>query len=274
MMPERHFFTHRHLRLSYLDSAPDDLDRPAVLLLHGFPDQATMWMPQIQALHQAGFRCIAPDTVGCGQSDMAPKKADYHVDHIIADHLALMTELGIRRSHVVGHDWGAVIAWVLAGTAPDQCQQLAVMSVGHPTAYARAGWGQKRAGWYTLFFQLGGVADRLLAGRGRFSLRRIFGSHPDMDEVMTRFAEPGRLQAAVRIYRANMATMLLTPLPRVSANTLALWSTADPFLTEDQMLNSRRWVDGSWQYQRLEGGHWMSLEKPDHINSLLIDHFR
>ena len=64
MMPERHFFKHRHLRLSYLDSAPDDLDRPAVLLLHGFPDQATMWMPQIQALHQAGFRCIAPATVG------------------------------------------------------------------------------------------------------------------------------------------------------------------------------------------------------------------
>lgn len=273
-MAERRFFTHRALRLSYLDSAPDDLNRPAVLLLHGFPDQATMWAPQIKTLHDAGFRCIAPDTVGCGQSAVAQSKADYHVDHIIADHVALLTELGIRHTHVVGHDWGAVIAWVFAGAQADRCRQLAVMSVGHPTAYARAGWRQKRAGWYTLFFQLGGLADRLLAGHGRFSLRRIFGSHPAMDEVMERLSDPKRLQAAVRIYRANMATLLLHPLPKVSANTLALWSASDPFLTEEQMLNSQGWVDGNWQYQRLEGGHWISLEQPDTVSELLLAHFR
>ena len=273
-MADRRFFTHRKLRLSYLDSAPGDLDRPAVLLLHGFPDQATMWMPQIRALHAAGFRCIAPDTVGCGQSAMAPRQTDYHVDRIITDHVALLDGLGIDACHVVGHDWGAVIAWLLAGKRAERCHQLAVMSVGHPTAYARAGWAQKRAGWYTLFFQLGSMADRLLAGRGRFSLRRIFGSHPDIDEVMTRLSEPGRLQAAVRIYRANMAAILLATLPRVSANTLALWTTADPFLTEDQMLASRHWVDGRWHYQRLEGGHWISLEQPDTVSELLLAHFR
>ena len=107
---QRHYFTHRELRLSYLDSAANDHQRPAVLLLHGFPDQAEMWHPQIQALHHAGFRCIAPDTVGCGQSDVALRQRDYHVDKIIGDHLALLESLEITQIHLVGHDWGAIIA--------------------------------------------------------------------------------------------------------------------------------------------------------------------
>ena len=273
MTPERHTFSHRGLRLSYLDSDPNDHLRPAVLLLHGFPDHAEMWQAQIQALHQAGFRCIAPDTVGCGHSEIAPNQSDYHADDIISDHLALLKHLKIKQSHVVGHDWGAVIAWLLAAKHPSSVQRLAVMSVGHPTVYARAGWGQKRAGWYTLFFQLRGLADRLLVGNGRFSLGQIFGSHPNMDDVMSRLRQAGRMRAAVRIYRANFAEILLRKQPPVTAPTLGLWSAQDAFLTEDQMRDSAAWVNGPWRYQKLDGGHWMSLSQTETVNALLLEHF-
>ena len=151
-------------------------------------------------------------------------------------------------------------------------QHLTVMSVGHPTVYARAGWAQKRAGWYTLFFQLHGVADRLLSGNGHFSLRRIFGSHPNIEEVMARLAEPARMRAAVCIYRANVAAVLLHAQPKVTAPTLGLWSEQDPFLTEEQMRDSGKWVNGRWHYQRLRGGHWMSLSQTETVNALLTMH--
>jgi pimeloyl-ACP methyl ester carboxylesterase len=268
----RGFFEHRGLRLSYLDSAPCAERRPAVLLLHGFPDTAEMWLPQIERLHQAGYRCIAPDTLGCGRSDMAPRLGDYHALKITGDHRALLEHLGVEQVHVVGHDWGAVIGWMFAGHFPQRTLSLVAMSVGHPTAYARSGPRQKLMGWYTLFFLLGGLADRLLAGEGRLSLRRVFRGHPQMDEVLQRLREPGRMTAALRIYRAAIVPVLFTRQPQVAAPTLGLWSEGDIFLVEAQMTASEKFVDGAWRYERLHGGHWMSLEQPEHIGALILDH--
>ena len=105
LQPVRAGFEHRGFTLSYLDSSPDDPHRPVVLLLHGFPDEASMWQPQMAALHAAGYRGVAPDTLGCGQSDMAPRVRDYHCVKIAGDHVALLNHLGIDKAHVVGHDW-------------------------------------------------------------------------------------------------------------------------------------------------------------------------
>ena len=268
----REFFEHRGLRLSYLDSAPGAERRPSVLLLHGFPDTAEMWLPQAETLHQAGYRCIAPDTLGCGHSDMAPRLGDYDALKITGDHRALLEHLGIQQVHVVGHDWGAVIGWMFAGHFPQRTLSLVAMSVGHPTAYARSGPAQKLVAWYTYFFLLGGLADRLLAGEGRLSLRRIFRGHPQMDEVLRRLREPGRMTAALRIYRAAIVPVLFKRQPQVAAPTLGLWSEDDIFLVEAQMKASAKFVDGAWRYERLQGGHWMSLEQPEHVGALILDH--
>jgi len=271
---ERRTFTHRGLSLSYLDSAPDDSDRPVVLLLHGFPDTARMWDAQITALHAAGYRCLAPDTVGCGESQVAAKLADYNARTITNDHRALLDHLNINRAAVIGHDWGAVLAWLLAGHDPDRIHHLVALSVGHPMAYARAGADQKLAGWYIIFFLMAGLSETLLRGDGRFSLRRVFRSHPEMDEVMTRLAKPGRLTAALRIYRASLPTVLLQRQPAVRANTLGIWSEGDRFLVESQMRDSGRWVDGDWTFERIPGGHWIPLEQPDWLNARILDHLR
>jgi pimeloyl-ACP methyl ester carboxylesterase len=270
--PARGFFEHRGLRLSYLDSAPCDERRPTVLLLHGFPDTAEMWLPQIEMLHRAGYRCLAPDTLGCGHAEIAPRLGDYHALKITGDHRALLEHLGIAQVHVVGHDWGAVIGWLFAAHFPQCAQSLVAMSVGHPTAYARSGVRQKLVAWYTYFFLLGGLADRLLAGEGWLSLRRVFRGHPQMDEVLRRLREPGRMTAALRIYRAAIVPVLLQRQPQVAAPTLGLWSDGDIFLVEAQMQASDSFVDGAWRYQRLHGGHWMSLEQPERVGALVLEH--
>ncbi len=271
---QRAHFEHRGLRLSYLDSAPGDSGRSVVLFLHGFPDTSSMWITQIKALHAAGYRCIAPDTVGCGDSQIAPRLSDYNAQTICRDHLALLDHLNIEKSNVVGHDWGAGVAWLLAAWHPERVQRLTVMSVGHPMAYASSGLNQKLAGWYIAFFTLAGLSEFLLRGSGWFSLRRIFGTHPDMDEVMQRLTRPGRLTAALRIYRASLATMLLRSHPKVKVPTLGIWSRSDVFLVESQMLDSKKYVDGPWQYQAVNGGHWIPLDQPDYVTNKLLVHLK
>lgn len=268
----RAWFSRRGLRLSYLDSAPGDDKRPAVLFLHGFPDEAILWRAQIAALHNAGYRCIAPDTVGCGESDIAPELRDYSALTIAGDHIALLDNLGIRRPHVVGHDWGAVIAWLLAGHYPQRVNHLAVLGVGHPTAYARSGPAQKLRAWYTYYFMLPGISERLLQGNGRLSLPDVF-RHPEPDHVMERLRRPGRMTAALRIYRANVVSVMLCKQPKPRARTLGIWARGDHLLLESQMRKSGWWVMGYWRYERLDGGHWTPLEEPLRLNDLLLDHF-
>lgn len=266
-------FEHRGFSQSYLDSAPGARDCPVVMLLHGFPDTAAMWQAQIDTLHAAGYRCIAPDTLGCGESEIAPRVRDYNAVRIAGDRAALLDHLGIDKAHIVGHDWGAVVAWFFAAYHPQRTNKLLVMSVGHPTAYGRAGFKQKLLGWYTIFFQFGGLAESLLSGEGLFSLRKVFATHPDMDEVMQRLREPGRMTAALRIYRAGLLPILIHKQPRVSAPTLGIWSDGDRFLTEEQMLESEKYLDGSWRYERLSGHHWISLLQPERVSQLILEHF-
>ena len=269
----RSHFLHRRLKLSYLDSAPGDAERPTVLLLHGFPDEATLWSEQITALHAAGYRCIAPDTVGCGESDIAPRLDDYRALEIVGDHLALLDELGISRAHVVGHDWGAALAWLLAGHHPDRVRSLAVLGVGHPTAYAHAGLKQKLLAWYTYYFLLAGISDRLLQGDSLLSLTRYF-QYPHKALVLQRLRRPGRMTAALRIYRANVATILLRRHPKPASPTLGIWAEGDRFLVESQMTRSADWVDGPWRYERFPGDHWTPIGEAARLNEALLRHLR
>ncbi|WP_226661777.1 alpha/beta fold hydrolase [Microbulbifer aggregans] len=271
---QRHHFEHRGFQLAYNDTHPDDASRPVALLMHGFPDTADLWQQQIKDLTAAGYRCIAPDTLGCGQSDIAENVGDYNVLKIISDHIALLDLLTIARVDVIGHDWGAVQAWLIAAHYPERVRTLTAVSVGHPGAYARAGFRQWLAGWYIGYFQLKGISERLLLGSGRFSLRNVFRTHPSPDEVMERLAKPGRLTAALRIYRANLVTVLARPHPKVKVPTMSIWSDGDLFLIEKQVTSSEKWVDNSWQYHRVSGAHWVPITAAQTFNEKLLQHLQ
>ncbi len=125
---------------------------PPVLLLHGFPDRALLWRHQIVALREAGYRVIAPDLRGFGDTDRPAHVADYAVSHSVADVLGLLDTLGVEQFRLAAHDWGATVGWVLASTHPDRVLQYAALSVGHPSAIGAAGFEQKQRTWYMLWF--------------------------------------------------------------------------------------------------------------------------
>jgi pimeloyl-ACP methyl ester carboxylesterase len=263
--------THRGLSLSYLDTAPGETERPVALLLHGFPDEAHMWDGVMRPLHAAGYRCIAPDTVGCGASDMAAQRDDYRITEVCADFIDLLDHLEVDRVLLVGHDWGAVLAWYLAIHHPERVTQLVAVSVGHPTAYARAGLMQKLRSWYMVYFTMAGLVEPMLLGSGPLSARRLLPSHPDVDSVLERMRPPSRLTAALRLYRANLLTLLFKSFAPAQCPVLGIWSDGDVYLTERQMLESEPRVTSTFRYRRFAGGHWIPLDQPERLATEILE---
>jgi pimeloyl-ACP methyl ester carboxylesterase len=252
---------------------PED-GRP-VLLVHGWPDSHRLWRHQVAALTAAGLRTIAPDLRGFGDSDKPADTAAYALPTILGDVMAVLDHLGVERAHVVGHDWGAAVAWVVASLVPDRVDRLVALSVGHPSSFAQAGFLQREKSWYMLMFQFAGVAEQWLSADDFANYRALF-AHPDADATAADLARPGALTASLAWYRANVPPeSLLGPgpeLPPVAAPTLGVWSSGDNFLTEVSMTGSAAYVTGPWRYERIDAGHWMQLEQPDAVSRLLV-HF-
>jgi pimeloyl-ACP methyl ester carboxylesterase len=245
-----------------------------VVLLHGFPDSGRLWRHQVPALAGAGFRVIVPDLRGYGRSDKPQAIGSYSLRFLAADVLAVLADLEIARAHVVGHDWGAALAWGLASLAPDSVDHLAALSVGHPATFRRS-YQQREKSWYMLLFQFPGVAERWLADNDWANFRN-WAHHPDADQVIAELEATGSLTPGLNWYRANVPpeSWVAPPLtlPPVQAPTMGVWSTGDIALTEIQMTDSAENVAGTWRYECLDGpGHWMQLDAADQVNELLLD---
>jgi pimeloyl-ACP methyl ester carboxylesterase len=247
----------------------DEGEGTPVLLLHGFPDSSQVWRHQIPILKDAGFRVVAPDLRGFGESDK-PRDVDaYRVGKSVSDLTKVLDALEIESTHVVGHDWGAGVAWAFALMAPQRLEKLAVLSVGHPSV--PRSMAQREKSWYMLLFQFP-EAEQILRREDWAFFKEWAASHPDLD------LEHFDVTAGLNWYRANLhprEELGRLPLPPVRADTLGLWSSGDAFLLEDNVTGSEEFVAGEWRYERIDGAsHWMQLDAPERVNALLLDFLR
>ena len=259
--------------IEYDVTGPDD--GPVALLLHGFPDSARLWRHQVPALADAGLRVVTPDLRGFGRSDKPEGVDAYNLLLLAGDVLAVLDAVGAPEAHLVGHDWGAGLAWALAAFAPERVDHLVALSVGHPTSFATAGLAQQQRSWYMLLFQFPDVAERWLSDHDWANLR-AWTRHPDIDGLVADLERDGSLTPGLGWYRANVpaASWVEPPLqlPPVQAPTMGVWSTGDFALTEEQMTGSAAHCANGFRYERLDGpGHWLQLEAPDQLNRLLLD---
>lgn len=246
-----------------------------VVLLHGFPDSGRLWHHQVRALADAGHQVIVPDMRGYGASDKPAGVEAYNILLLVSDVGAVLDHAGVERAHVVGHDWGAAVAWALAAVAPERVDHLAALSVGHPSSFGAGGFEQREKSWYMLLFQFEGIAEHWLSD-DNWANFRAWGRHPDANAVIAELEATASLTPGLNWYRANVPpeSYIAPPivLPPVVAPTMGVWSSGDFALTEGQMMRSAAQVAGSWRYERLDGpGHWMQLEAPDEVNRLLSD---
>jgi pimeloyl-ACP methyl ester carboxylesterase len=248
-------------------------DGEPVLLLHGWPDSARLWRHQVPVLAERGFRVITPDLRGLGRSGRPDGVEPYRMRILVADVIAILDQLGVATAHVVGHDWGAGVAWIVAMTIPDRVRTLTAISVPHPAAPATV--RQQEMAWYQLFFQFEGVAEESIRYDDWAWLRTFSRGDGDLEQAIEDLSPPGALTASLNLYRANLAPRMPGPpreWPPVLAPTMGIWSTRDYFLDGERMRNSAALVQGPWRYEEIEGAsHWVPLDAPGRLNELLLE---
>ena len=259
---------------AYCYTGGKDFDpaKPTVVFIHGVLNDHSVWILQTRYLAHHGTNVLAIDLPGHGRSGGEPPAS---VESAARTVIGLLDALGVQRTHLIGHDWGAGLAWALGALLPDRIDHLTCLSVGHPTAFHRVDYDQLAMSWYMLLFQFEGVAEEWLSAND-FANFRAWTRHPDTDNAVERLSRPGHLTGGLNWYRANLGpTRLITAppeLPPIVAPTLGVWSSNDFAVLEPQMKESGQFVSGPWRYERLEGaGHWLTLESPEWCNELLVD---
>jgi pimeloyl-ACP methyl ester carboxylesterase len=254
-----------------LADGPED-GRP-VLLLHGFPEDAGQWESQLGALARARCRAIAVDQRGYSPGVRPADVAAYGPEELIGDVLAVADALGWPHFDLVGHDWGAAVAWMTAAAHPQRLRTLTAVSTPHGAALVealRSDPDQRRRSAYFELFRTPGAAERELLDDG--GLRSIYAGLPAarVEHYVERFSQPGALTAALNWYRA-----MRPPAGRgaITTPTLYVWSTGDAFIGETAARATERHVAGPYRFEVLEGvSHWISEEAPEALSSLLLEH--
>ncbi len=248
-------------------------DGELVLLLHGFPQTSAIWQPQLEALAEAGYRAVAFDQRGYSPGARPEGVEHYGIGYLVDDAL---TVAGDGPFHVVGHDFGAVVAWHLAAKHAARIRTLTALSVPHPVAFATAlaspACDQRDRSSYISFFRQVGVAEELLLAGGLATLLRASGYPGDVDERVEAMSQPGALTGALNWYRAIGAS-LVAGVGRITVPTMFIWSTHDVALGPDGAEATGGYVDAPYRFEVLEGvSHWIPEEVPDTLTRLLLDH--
>ena len=242
---------------------------PLVVLLHGFPECAGSWRSVQQAIARAGFRVAAPDMRGYGGSGRPSGVASYAVQRLVGDVAGLISAMGRPRAHVVGHDWGGVVAWWTAMLRPDVVERLGIVNAPHPVGYSQAlrTPEQLRRAWYVFFFQLPWLPERVLAARDFAFARSDFTpdhiAKDEIDRCVDALRPEGAPAAAIAYYRAQMRGSLFggAPTPvRIAAPVLVQWGEKDRFLVPSLADPPPEWVPNVQVIRLPEATHWAPID--------------
>jgi pimeloyl-ACP methyl ester carboxylesterase len=239
---------------------------PAVILLHGFPEDRQSWDPISDRLVAAGLRTLAPDQRGYSPRarPSEPYPQAYALPELVDDVMALADAAGLERFHLVGHDWGGGLAWTIAGAHPDRVATLTVLSTPHPAALRRAitsvPW-QFGHSSYMLGFQVPRLPERLLGRR----LERVLVSagvpRAEAARYAGRMREPGALTGALGWYRAMRHSRGAVHRSRVP--TTLVWGRRDRFLGRQAVETTGAMVLADYRFVEVDDGHWLPEGQPD-----------
>jgi epoxide hydrolase 4 len=270
------------VRIHVVETGPED--GTPVLFVHGFPEFWWSWRHQLEACAEAGYRAVAMDLRGFGESDRPDDVAAYALANSLADVTAVIDSVG-GHAALVSHDWGGALGWVYGALVPDKVERLVVMNAPHPNAYADLGHHlpQLQASWYMFFFQFEGVAEEVLARNGHELLRAWFYdtatvklSEEEIARYLELFSRPGALTAGLNWYRANVPpesylSEQRLELPPITCPAMLLWGLDDAYLTFELGRRAGTFCAGPFALHSLpDTGHWIQQERPDEVNELLL----
>lgn len=259
---------------------------PLVLMLHGFPQTNYSWRHQLDPLAEAGYFVVAPNQRGYSAGARPESVSAYATENLVADARALMDELGDGHAHVVGHDWGGQLSWLLAAHHPQQVDTLTVLSRPHPQAFVAAFKNdaqQASRSKHHKIFQDSNIAGQLLQDNAQ-RLRKMFAdqgvSVVDQDAYLEVLADPQALDAAINWYRAPVQGGSDQPLatgntPAVGVPTTYIWGDADATVGAMAAEGTAAWVTGEYRFEVLPGiGHFVTDQAGARVTEILLDQLR
>ncbi len=251
-----------------------------VLLLHGMPDTSSLWRHLVPELLSAGYRVVAPDMLGYGESEKPEAVERYDGELIIGDVVGLIQALGLEQMDIIGHDWGAFVSWELVTHMPDLFRRHVAISVGHVGVFfGDLSIQGLKGNWYMYLNSLDAAPELYLHNNCEFLRKFIMPSHPEIDEVCERLNDLGAMRAMLNWDRANqLASFFLAyvsgqvEITKCRVPTMGIWSGGDTYLPEGPMKKTADLMDAEWRYERIEqGSHWIMLDQPDETNRLILD---
>jgi epoxide hydrolase 4 len=253
-----------------------------VLLLHGFPEFWYGWRKQIPALAGAGFRVIVPDQRGYNLSDKPKGIKSYLVDELVKDIIGLIDSLAYEKVNLVGHDWGAMVAWNFAYQHPDRLQRLGILNVPHPLVFSRfirRDLEQMRRSWYAFLFQLPWLPETgMRADDWRGAVRALRGSgkiHTFTNEDILKYKEAwsqtGAMTAMLNWYRAVRYQTKLPQEMQIKVPTLMMWGVKDVALTYRMARPSIDHCEDGKLIFIPDATHWVQHDAAEEVNHYLVD---
>jgi pimeloyl-ACP methyl ester carboxylesterase len=253
------------------------------LCLHGFPESSFSWRHQMPLLVQLGYQVWAPDLRGYGGSSRPLGIDSYAIEQLEADVAGLIEASGCQQVLLIGHDWGAAIAWNYAMFGRLPISRLIIMNVPHPALFARGlrTFRQLRKSWYIFFFQLPAFPEWMLSRDHCAAIGRAFvGMAVDKsrfpEEVLRVYrdnaAQPGALTAMINYYRALVRGRRRTaarPMTNISTPTLLLWGEADAALGKELTYGTEQYVPQLTLRYLPDVSHWVQQEAPETVNAML-----
>lgn len=279
------FFDLPGLRMHAAVAGP--VDGQPVVLLHGFPEFWYSWRKQIPALTAAGFRVLAPDQRGY---NLTGKQPPYDIMTLVGDIVHLLDANGWPTAYVVGHDWGAAVAWALAGAHPTRVSKLAILNVPHPQVMFKALLGsnlkQILRSWYIFFFQIPGLPEAMLSSQNFANMRRLMQrsaqahtfTAADLQAYQTAWAQPGALTAMIGWYRSIWQSRSRAAQPEANRPlpmpALILWGEQDQALGVELAEASQSYLTQGRLVRYPQATHWVHEDLPNEVNQQLLAHFQ
>jgi len=275
------------IRLHYAEAGSGD---NLVILLHGFPEFWYSWRKQLGAL-SGSFHVIAPDLRGYNLSDKPSRVEDYKIDKLVADVIGLIDHFGAKQAAIVGHDWGAGVAWAMAQKHPERVSKLAVLQVPLQAAWrANLTFKQLLRSWYMFFFQIPRLPEWLIRLQNFRAIedtftKKVFRKNTFTPEEVERYKEaarqPGALTGALNYYRANVFDRLFPRKRggnvsqsngRVRVPTLFIFGEQDFAIIPASVRGLNKYIDAYYREVRIpDSGHWVQNEAPAQVNEALIN---
>lgn len=252
---------------------------PLVLLLHGFPQTSYTYRHELPALAQAGFLAVAPNQRGYSPRARPADVESYRIELLIADALAIADHFGGERFHLVGHDWGGQLAWLIAARHAERLRSLTVLSRPHPAAFRGAlqnDPGQAQRSRHHSLFQDRDSARRLLADDAA-RLRKLLANQgvpaPDIAAYLERLNDEAALDAAINWYRPESNRAASKDVPKISVPTLYIWGDQDATVGRAAAEATADHVDGPYRFEVIPGaGHFITDQAGARVTELLLAH--